>query len=84
MLLLLIKHHAMKTYDGMEVQLHAFLTSLKVLVSFMRRQLYAGERASSPNLTGRLVEPTAGLDVMAKRKVPPRNPDPVVQLSSNH
>jgi hypothetical protein len=52
-----VKHHAMKTYRGVEVQLHAFLTWA----------LDGSEWSSSRR--GPFI-PRAGLDTVAKKKVP--------------
>jgi hypothetical protein len=71
--LCLTKHRAMKTYWGVEVLLHVFLTS----------GLYGGEwsasrsgrftpreRAHGTRWTGGWVGPRAGLDTVVKRKIP--------------
>jgi hypothetical protein len=54
----------MKTYGGVEVQIHVFLTSALVgVVSFTPRPLYSQR-------IGSLVGPRADLDAMEKRKIP--------------
>jgi hypothetical protein len=61
------KHHAIKTYGGVEVQLHAFTSALG-----------GGEWSASPpekdsgaHWTGGWVGPRTGLDMKAKRKKSP-------------
>jgi hypothetical protein len=65
--LCLIKHHAVKTYEGVQVQVHAFLTS-----ELDESQLHApialppGERARGNHWLGGWVGPRAGLYAMEK------------------
>jgi hypothetical protein len=71
--LCLAKHHAMKTYWGLEVQLHAFLTSaLKGDEWSASRpgRLTTGVRAPGNHWTGGWVDTRASLDAVAKRKNP--------------
>jgi hypothetical protein len=61
----LTKHNAMKTYWGVEVQLHAFFdlgTRWRRVVSFMPR-----ERTRGTHWIGGWVGPRAGLDAVMKR-----------------
>jgi hypothetical protein len=68
-----LKYDAMKTYRGMEVQLHAFLTSAlhggEWSASRPGRFTF-GERASVTHWLGGSVGPRPGLVAMAKRKNP--------------
>jgi hypothetical protein len=63
----------MKTYWGVEVQLHAYFdlgTRWRWLVSFIPRQLYPRERAPGTHWIGSWVGPRAVLDAVVKRKIP--------------
>jgi hypothetical protein len=67
----LTKHHAMKTYWGMEVDLHAFFTSAldggEWSVSRPGRFTYRG--APGTHWIGGWVGPRAGLDMASKRNL---------------
>jgi hypothetical protein len=61
---LLIEHHAMNAYGGVEVQLHALKTSALhgVVVSFTLRPLYPQGKVPDTHWIGGWVDPRAGLD----------------------
>jgi hypothetical protein len=86
--LCLIKHHAMKTYGGVEVQLHTFLTSALVGGEwFVSRAgcFTPGERAPGTHWERGRVNPRAGLDAVRKTgtSLPESNTDfTVLQLVS--
>jgi len=69
----LTKYHTMKTYGGMEVCTHAFLTSAldgsKWSASWAGR-FTPGKRAPGTPWIGGSVDPRTGLDTVGKRKVP--------------
>jgi hypothetical protein len=85
--LCLTKHHAMKTYWGIEGIAPCILdlgTRWRWVVSLTPRPLYPRERAPGTHWIGGWVGPRAGLDGVVKRKIPsPRresNPrTPIVQ-----
>jgi hypothetical protein len=69
--LCLTKHHAVKTYVGMEVWLHPFLTSAldgDEWSASRPRHFTCGERAPGAYRIGGWVGPRASLDAEAKRK----------------
>jgi hypothetical protein len=61
----LINHHAMKTYSSTILKLG---TRWNWVVSIRPLQLYHGETVPGTHFIGGWTGPTAGLDVMAKRK----------------
>jgi len=66
----------MKTYWGMEVQRHAFLTSALDRGKWSASRLSgftSGKGAHSTNRIGGWVGPTADLDSVPKRKIPSFN-----------
>jgi hypothetical protein len=66
----LSKHHAMKVYGEVEVQLHASLTSARdgsERSASRPGRLTVGERASATHWVGDWVDPRVGLDAVAKR-----------------
>jgi hypothetical protein len=69
----LTKHHAMKTYWGVEVQLYALLTSApdggEWLASCPGR-FTPRERVPGTNWMGGWIGPRAVLDTVVKRKIP--------------
>jgi hypothetical protein len=68
--LCLTKHHTIKKYWGVEVQIHTFLTSALdggEWPASCPGYFIAGARATQYSLEGRLGEPNAGLDMVAKR-----------------
>jgi hypothetical protein len=70
--LCLTKHHAMKTYWGVEVQLHALTSALdggEWLASRPGR-FTPRERAPGTHWIGGWVGPRAILDTVVKRKIP--------------
>jgi hypothetical protein len=68
--LCLIKYHAMKTYEAVEVQLHAFLNDARWTAS--RPGIFTpGEREPDAHWIG---GPTGGLDAVAKRREMPASP----------
>jgi hypothetical protein len=84
--LYLTKYHAMKTYGGVEVWPHAFLTSAlgegEWLASWPSR-FTPRERAPSTHWIGGWVAHRASLDTMLKRRVPTPLPG-IEPRSSNH
>jgi hypothetical protein len=73
MSLCLISSHAMKMYEGMEVQVHAFLTSelgggekSGSCLSYFTKK----EKNPSTHWIGGQVSPRANLDVVSKRNIP--------------
>jgi hypothetical protein len=71
--LYLTKHHAMKTYWGVEVYLHAFLTSALDGGEWSASRpghFTPKERAPGTHWIGSLVGPRASLDAMVRRKIP--------------
>jgi hypothetical protein len=65
----------MKTYGGVDVQIHVFLTSASLLCCFT-----PGERALNAHLIGGWVGPRNSLEVLEKRKIyPVENRTPKVQ-----
>jgi hypothetical protein len=71
--LCLAKHHAMKTYRGVEVKLHAFFTSALDGGgwSALRPGLFTpGERVPCTQTAVGRVDPRADLDAVEKRKIP--------------
>jgi hypothetical protein len=67
----LIKHHTMKTYERLEVQFHAVLTSaLDGGEWSASHPIYfiPGKRAHSTHWIGDWMRPRACLDVVARRK----------------
>jgi hypothetical protein len=62
----------MKTHWGVEVYLHAFLTSVLVgnECMFTPRPLYPRVKAPGTHWIGDRVGPRAGLDAVVKRKIP--------------
>jgi hypothetical protein len=63
----------MKTYWGVEVQIHAFLTSAidgGEWSALRPVRFITTERATSTHWTGGWVGPRAGLDTVVKRKFP--------------
>jgi hypothetical protein len=81
----LIKYHTMKTYGGVEVQLHAFLTLALDGGEWLASCPSSSILGKSPgiHLTESWVGPRNRMDTMAKRKklfiAPARNQTPVVQ-----
>jgi len=81
------KHHAMNTYGGVEVQLHAFLNSVQDgsdwSVSRPGRFL-PGERAFRTHWVGGWVDPKTGLEAVTKKKIsaPAGNRTPVAYFES--
>jgi hypothetical protein len=67
--LYLFKHHGMKTYGGMEAQLHAFLTAAldADASSALRHGCFTPEERT--NGTPLDMSPRGGLDGMEKRKI---------------
>jgi hypothetical protein len=68
---ILTKHHYMKMYGGVEVQLHAFLTSPLDGGEWLTPRLgpfNPGVRAPGTHWIGGWVGPSVGMDVVAKRK----------------
>jgi len=76
-----LKHHAMRTYWGVEVYLHAFGTRGRWVVSYTPRQLYPRRKMPRYQLDRDWVGLRAGLDAVAKRKIPLLHP-PGIQLRS--
>jgi hypothetical protein len=71
--LCLTKHHAMKVYWGMEVQLHTFLTSALdggVWSALRPGRFTPGEKAPGTHWIGGWVGPRAVLGAVVKRKIP--------------
>jgi hypothetical protein len=71
--LCLTKHHAMKTYWGVEVKLHAFLNSALDGGEWSASRLghfTPGERTPGTRWIGVWLGPRAVLDTVAKRKIP--------------
>jgi hypothetical protein len=69
--LFLTKYQAMKKYSGMEVQLHAFLTSALDGSDWLQPGRFPlRERASVTHWIGGWVAPRTGLDALAKGKIP--------------
>jgi hypothetical protein len=69
----LTKHHAMKAYWGVEVQLHAFLTSAVDGGEWSASRsghFTPKERGRGTHSIGGWVGPRAVLDAMVKRKIP--------------
>jgi hypothetical protein len=83
--LCLTKHHAMKTYWGVEVKLHALTLPLDGEWSASRPSRFTPrERAPRTHWIGGWMGPKADLDAVARRKIPSpsweSNPDhPIVQ-----
>jgi hypothetical protein len=70
--LFLTKHHAMKTYGGVGVLLHAFITSALDGCEWPTSRpgrFTPGERDSDARWVGGWVGPRAGLDAVVKRKI---------------
>jgi hypothetical protein len=70
--LCLTKHHAMKTYWGMEVQLHAFLTSAldgSEWSASRPDRFTPRKRVPGTHWTGGWVGPRAVLDAVMKKKI---------------
>jgi hypothetical protein len=68
---LVIKHYAIKSYGGVDVQIHIFLTSALVGGEWSASRPYRftpKERAPSTHWIGGWVDPRASLDDMEKRK----------------
>jgi hypothetical protein len=68
---LLIKHYTMKTYGGVDVYIHVFLTSALVGGEWSASGpdcFTPGERASDTHWVRGWVGPNAGLDAVEKRK----------------
>jgi hypothetical protein len=66
------KHHATKTYWGMEIKLHAFLTSALAEDewSTLRSGLFTPrETASGTHWIGGWVSPRTGMDAVARKKI---------------
>jgi hypothetical protein len=69
----LIEHHAMKAYWGVEVYLHAFLTSALDGGEWSAScpgRFTPRENARGTHLIGCWVGPRSGLDVAVKREIP--------------
>jgi len=69
--LCLIKHHPLKTYGGVEVRFHAFLTLALdggEQSASCPPPLYSEEGAFSAQWTGGWVDHRASMDVVAKEK----------------
>jgi hypothetical protein len=69
--LCLIKHYAMKAYEGVDVQIHIFLTSALDGGEWSASRpgsFTPGERAPATHLIGSWVDPKAGLGDVGKRK----------------
>jgi hypothetical protein len=65
----LLNYHAMKAYAGVDIQLHAFTTSaLECSASCHGCFTSRRERAPCNHWRGGWVDPTANLDVVAKRQ----------------
>jgi hypothetical protein len=79
--LCLTKHHTVKTYDGVLIQLHAFLT----LVLDGSEWLASGPDRSTPDThyKGGWVGPRNGLNPMTKRKIPYLSLPGIVPWSSS-
>jgi hypothetical protein len=71
--LCLTKYHAVKVYEGVVVQLHAFLTSAvdgDEWSASRPGRFTLGERTSGTHFIGGWASPRAGLDAVMKRKIP--------------
>jgi hypothetical protein len=68
--LYLIKHHVMKAYGGVKVQLHAILTTIrKMEVNFTPLPLCSREAPFGTYWIGGWVGTIAGVDAARKRKI---------------
>jgi hypothetical protein len=82
----LTKHHTMKTYCGVEVQIHAFLTSALDGGEWSASQpghFNRRERAHGTHWIGDWVGPRAVLDTVAKRKIPSPAGNRTIQTRSS-
>jgi len=71
--LCLFNYHTMKTFEVVEVQLHAFLTSALDGGEWSTSRLgrfTSGERAPGTHRIGGWMDPRAGLVAVVKRKIP--------------
>jgi hypothetical protein len=69
-----IKHYAMKAYEGVDVYIHVFLTSALVGGEWLASRpgrFTPGERDPGTHWAGGWVGPRAGLDDVEKRKISP-------------
>jgi hypothetical protein len=90
----LTKHYAMKTYWGVEIWRHAFMTSALDASEYSASRFgrfTTRERAPLTNLIGGCVGPRAGPHTLGKRKIPsprresnPPNPDRPARSQSLH